>query len=103
MEVSTWIGAGRRVRPSVSKGGQAQTDNRLCAFEAANRLNSLHIVNREYDVIRDPNGQGFLLVAIDRTTGAILDQFVPEEILNTIERLSGLSAIANQSAGEMTA
>ncbi len=95
MEFPTKIGVGRRVQPSVREGGQPRAENVVCAFEAATRLNSLRIANREYAVTRDRGSDRFLVLAVDQTTRAILDRFVPEEILRMIERLSGLSAVAN--------
>jgi len=54
-------------------------------------LNSLNIADREFAVVRDPQSQKFVIRVVDRTTGDIVDQFPPEDILNLLSQFAATS------------
>jgi hypothetical protein len=82
--------------------GQADTirnSNWLNALTAARKLNGLNITGREYAVVRDPISQRFIVIVRDEETGAVLDQFPPEDILKMLTQLasSNLGKTGEQS------
>jgi hypothetical protein len=68
-----------------------QASNARSAFEAARKLNALQITGREFTVVRDAASQRFVLRVVDSQTGAVLDQFPPEDILKMLAQLSPFS------------
>ena len=94
------IGATRENTSAVS--GQPDTvrnGNWLNALVAARKLNSLNITGREYAVVRDPASHRFIVVVRDEETGAVLDQFPPEDILKMLTQLTstGVGKTGEQS------
>jgi uncharacterized FlaG/YvyC family protein len=51
------------------------------ALSSVRALNSLNIADREFAVVRDPQSKQFVIQVKDRTTGDVVDQFPPEDIL----------------------
>jgi uncharacterized FlaG/YvyC family protein len=72
----------------AGQSDSAQTVNARNAFTAVRKLNNLNIADREYAVVRDPASQRFKVVVLDQNTGAVLDQFPPEDILKMLAQLS---------------
>ena len=70
----------------------AQTDSLRNAIIATRRLHSLDTTGREYAVVRDPSSQRFIVVVRDGETGAVLDQFPPEDILKMLTELASNGA-----------
>jgi len=62
------------------------------AFTTVRTLNSLNISDREFAVVRDPQSQKFVIRVVDRTTGDVVDQFPPEDILNLLSQFAATSA-----------
>jgi uncharacterized FlaG/YvyC family protein len=86
---------------TASTSGQSDTvrnTNWLNALTAARKLNSLDIVGREYAVVRDPSSQRFIVVVRDEETGAVLDQFPPEDILKMLTQLA--SVVPGRTGGQ---
>jgi uncharacterized FlaG/YvyC family protein len=73
--------------------------NKRSAFEAARKLNSLQISDREYSVVRDPQSQKFVVVVLDEKTGTVLDQFPPEEILKMLTQLAAFTPAGAKAEG----
>jgi uncharacterized FlaG/YvyC family protein len=65
-----------------------QTDNLRNAFTAARKLNGLEIADREFKVMRDPASHSFVIVVMDRSTGTVLDQFPPEDVLKMLSQIA---------------
>jgi hypothetical protein len=72
----------------AAQSGTGAFENLRAAFTAASRLNSLSIADREFAVVRDPGSDRFVIVVRDQTTGTVLDQFPPEDILKMLSQLS---------------
>jgi hypothetical protein len=103
MELLTGIETKRPVRISTRRLDPPLAGDASSALEAANRLNSLRIADRKYAVIRDTRSRRFVIAAVHQTTGAILDQFAPEQILKMVEQLSRLNGNSARITGEMKA
>ena len=75
---------------SVKAAGGAATgvDVLQRAVTAVRGLNNLGLSDREFAVTRDPQTHRFVVVVLDRGTGAVLDQFPPEEVLKMLSQLS---------------
>lgn len=73
----------------------AESDNLRNAFTAAHQLNDLDIADREFSVVRDRESHRFVVVVVERSTGTVLDQFPPENILLMLSQVS--SGIAKQT------
>jgi hypothetical protein len=78
-------------------GGATGADVLQRAVTAVRGLNNLGLSDREFAVTRDPQTHRFVVVVLDRGTGAVLDQFPPEEVL---KMLSQLSSSKNSQQGE---
>jgi uncharacterized FlaG/YvyC family protein len=92
MEISPISGSS-----GAAGAGQPASESLRTALAAANRLNSLSIPDREFAVVRDPKSNVFVVVIRDRSTGTVLDQFPPEDIL---KMLSSLSSAGPKQTGE---
>ena len=103
MEPANRIAKRARAGVSARRVDPPATASASCALEAANRLNNLRIAGRKYVVIRDSWSRGFVVAALHQTTGAILDQFAPEQILKMIDRLSPFNKCAVRNTGDMKA
>jgi hypothetical protein len=68
------------------------------AVTAVRGLNNLGLSDREFAVTRDPQTHRFVVVVLDRGTGAVLDQFPPEEVLKMLSQLS--SSKGNQQGNQ---
>jgi uncharacterized FlaG/YvyC family protein len=85
MDVSS-IGAG-----SAEFAGQSdsvQSDRARTAFMAARMLNNLNVPGREFSTVWDSTSQRFKVVVLDGETGAVLDQYPPEEVLKMLAQIS---------------
>ena len=88
MEISPITGSS-----GAAAAAQAGTAESLrTAVAAATRLNSLSITDREFAVVRDPGSNRFVIVVRDKSTGTVLDQFPPEDILKMLSQLSSAGA-----------
>jgi uncharacterized FlaG/YvyC family protein len=90
MEISSISGSS-----GAAGAGQPPTaaaESLRTALLAANRLNSLSTSDREFAVVRDPGSNVFVVVVRDRSTGTVLDQFPPEDILKLLSQLSPAGA-----------
>ena len=76
----------------AGQSGTAAFESLRTAFAAASRLNSLSIEDREFAVVRDPGSNRFVIVMRDKSTGTVLDQFPPEDILKMLSQLSPAGA-----------
>jgi hypothetical protein len=72
--------------------GAAAFEGLSTAFAAVSRLNSLSTPDREFAVVRDPGSNRFVIVVRDKSTGTVLDQFPPEDILKMLSQLSSAGA-----------
>jgi uncharacterized FlaG/YvyC family protein len=72
----------------AGRSGSAASEGLGTAVAAANRLNNLSITDREFAVVRDPGSNRFVIVVRDKSTGTVLDQFPPEDILKMLSQLS---------------
>jgi uncharacterized FlaG/YvyC family protein len=72
----------------ANKTDSGQSGNLRNAFAAVRKLNNLDIADREFSVVRDPASHRFVVVVLDRSTGTVLDQFPPEDILKMLTQLS---------------
>jgi uncharacterized FlaG/YvyC family protein len=79
------------------QSGTAAVESLSATFAAVNRLNSLSTKDREFAVVRDPGSNRFVIVVRDKSTGTVLDQFPPEDILKMLSQLS--SARPKQTGG----
>jgi hypothetical protein len=70
----------------------AASDSLRTALAAAKSLNNLSIADREFAVVRDPRSNRFVVVIRDKSTGAVLDQFPPEDILKLLSQISSEEA-----------
>jgi uncharacterized FlaG/YvyC family protein len=59
------------------------------ALSSVRTLNSLNIADREFAVVRDPQSNKFVIQVKDRTTGDVVDQFPPEDILVLLSEFAG--------------
>jgi uncharacterized FlaG/YvyC family protein len=76
----------------AGQSGTAAFESLSTVFAAVNRLNGLSIEDREFAVVRDPGSNRFVVVVRDKTTGTVLDQFPPEDILKMLSQLSPAGA-----------
>jgi uncharacterized FlaG/YvyC family protein len=58
------------------------------AATTARALNDLGIADREFKVVRDPASQRFVIVVLEQSTGAVLDQYPPESVLKMLDQTS---------------
>lgn len=82
---------GQNLSGSSAFAGQSESLQAVSArnaFTAARKLNSLNITDREFTVVRDSASQQFKIVVRDASTGAVLDQFPAEDILQMLAQLS---------------
>ena len=63
-------------------------------------LNAQNIADREFAVVRDPESQKFVIRVIDRTTGDVIDQFPPEDILKLLSQFKPANE-PNQGSDKM--
>lgn len=56
------------------------------AYATVRSLNARNISDREFAIVRDPQSQKFVIYVIDRTTGDVVDQFPPEDILKMLSQ-----------------
>jgi hypothetical protein len=90
MEISPISGSSGAA--SAGQTGTAVSESLRTALVAASRLNSLSIEQREFSVVRDPGSNRFVIVVRDKSTGTVLDQFPPEDILKMLSQLSPAGA-----------
>jgi uncharacterized FlaG/YvyC family protein len=95
MEISPISGSGGAAGAGHSI--TAASESLSTALAAVSRLNSLSTADREFAVVRDPGSSRFVIVLRDKSTGTVLDQFPPEDILKMLSQLS--SAGAKQTGG----
>lgn len=69
---------------------QARDETLQHAAVAVRFLNSVNDTNREFAVTRDPQTQKFVIVVRDRTTGATIDQFPPEDVLKMVSQMDSI-------------
>jgi uncharacterized FlaG/YvyC family protein len=62
------------------------------AATAARALNDLNIADREFKVVRDPTSQRFVIVVLEQSTGAVLDQYPPESVIKMLNQQSNSGA-----------
>jgi uncharacterized FlaG/YvyC family protein len=62
------------------------------AMTTVRTLNDLNIPDREFSVVRDPQSQKFVIRVVDRSTGDVVDQFPPEDILNLLSEFAASGA-----------
>jgi uncharacterized FlaG/YvyC family protein len=74
--------------PTSRQSDPVQSDSLRNAFTASRQLNSLDIADREFSVVRDPESHRFVVVVVERSTGTVLDQFPPENILRMLSQIS---------------
>jgi uncharacterized FlaG/YvyC family protein len=72
----------------AASGAATGADVLQRAVTAVRGLNNLGLSDREFAVTRDPQTHRFVVVVLDRGTGAVLDQFPPEEVLKMLSQLS---------------
>jgi uncharacterized FlaG/YvyC family protein len=77
-----------------------QKENLSNASAAARQLNNLDIDNREFAVVRDPESNRFVVVVREKSTGTVLDQFPPEDILRMLSQLSSAGSKQTGDASE---
>jgi len=58
------------------------------ALTTVRTLNDLNITDREFSVVRDSQSQKFVIRVVDRSTGDVIDQFPPEDILNLLSQFA---------------
>jgi uncharacterized FlaG/YvyC family protein len=56
------------------------------AHTTVRTLNSRNIPDREFAIVRDPASHRFVVQVLDRTTGDVIDQFPPEDILKFLSQ-----------------
>jgi uncharacterized FlaG/YvyC family protein len=95
MQISPISGSSGSGAAGAGPSNTAISENLRNAVAAASRLNSLSIEDREFAVVRDPGSNRFVVVVRDKSTGTVLDQFPPEEILKMLSQLS--STVAKQN------
>jgi uncharacterized FlaG/YvyC family protein len=61
------------------------------ALTTVRTLNDLNIPDREFSVVRDPHSEKFVIRVVDRSTGDVVDQFPPEDILNLLSEFAAPS------------
>jgi len=88
MEVPPISGADLSGSPTARQADPAQSASLRNAFTAARQLNGLDIADREFSVVRDPESHRFVVVVVERSTGTVLDQFPPENILRMLSQVS---------------
>jgi uncharacterized FlaG/YvyC family protein len=87
MEISPINGAA-----GAGQSGNAASESLGIAFKAVSRLQSLSTSDREFAVVRDPRSNRFVIVVRDPSTGTVLDQFPPEDIVKMLSQLSPAGA-----------
>jgi uncharacterized FlaG/YvyC family protein len=76
------------VATAAGASSASSTDVLQRAVTAVRGLNNLGLSDREFAVTRDPQTHRFVVVVLDRGTGAVLDQFPPEDVLKMLSNLS---------------
>jgi uncharacterized FlaG/YvyC family protein len=74
--------------PASGQSALGENEDLRNAITASRKLNGLDIADREFEVKRDPTSHRFIVVVLERSTGTVLDQFPPENILNMLAQLS---------------
>jgi uncharacterized FlaG/YvyC family protein len=102
MEVPPISAADLSSSPTARQSDAAQSVSLRNAFTAARQLNNLDIADREFSVVRDPQSHRFVVVVVERSTGTVLDQFPPENILRMLSQVStgATTAGAAKQTGE---
>jgi uncharacterized FlaG/YvyC family protein len=90
MEISPISGS--RGAAGAGQSGTAASESLVAAQAAVSRLKGLSITDREFAVVRDPGSNRFVVVVRDKSTGTVLDQFPPEDILKMLSQLSPAGA-----------
>jgi len=86
MEISPISGSSGAA--GAGKPGTAASESLAITVAAVSRLQSLSPPDREFAVVRDPQSNRFVVVVRDKSTGTVLDQFPPEDILKMLSQLS---------------
>jgi uncharacterized FlaG/YvyC family protein len=71
----------------------AQIDSLRNAFAALTKLNSVDMADHEFAVVRDLTTQDFVIVIREASTGVVLDQFPPEDILKMLTQLASTDTV----------
>jgi uncharacterized FlaG/YvyC family protein len=77
---------------AINDTGNTSQSQLKDAVTAARKLNNLDVTGREFSVIRDPTSQRFVVVVLDRSTGTVVDQYPPEEVLRLLAQLGSSQA-----------
>lgn len=77
----------------AAQGNQAaeessQLELRRTVVAGTRMLNDLRITNRNLTVARDPDSHRFIVLLLNRTTGEVIDQFPPENIVKVLSQLA---------------
>lgn len=88
MEVSPIGGSGGSGAAGAAQPNNAQNENLRTALSATKQLNNLDIADREFAVVRDRESNRFVILVRDKSTGTVVDQFPPEDVLQLLSQLS---------------
>jgi uncharacterized FlaG/YvyC family protein len=83
--------------PGAEKSDLAQSGNLRTTLGAVRQLNNLDIADREFAVVRDPASQRFVVQVVDKSSGTVIDQFPPEDILKMLAQLSSNSELSSDT------
>jgi uncharacterized FlaG/YvyC family protein len=70
------------------QSGSAGNEALRNAFVTVRNLNAQDFPDRTFAVVRDPQSNKFVIHVIDRTTGDVIDQFPPEDILKMLSQFN---------------
>ena len=84
MDVSPINGAASATGSAAASQSRDETLQK--AAVAVRFLNSVSDTDREFSVTRDPQTQKFVVIVRDRSTGTLIDQFPPEDILKMVSQ-----------------
>ena len=81
MEVTQIDRVGTMGARNHNQPGFDKTETLVKIAAAVRNLNSLHIHERQFVIMRDPESHKFVVRILDRTTGDTIDQFPSEDVL----------------------
>ena len=70
------------------------------AFATVRNLNAQNISDRKFAIVRDPQSHKFVIRVIDRSTGDVVDQFPPEDILKLLSQFGGSATEPNRGSAK---
>jgi hypothetical protein len=80
----TGVSAAANAQPSSATNANSVARGAAAAVHALNRRD---IPGRRFTVVREPESHRFVIQVVDDSTGDVIDQFPPEDIIKMLKQL----------------